>query len=445
MVILGLGSNVGDRLANCRNAVEHIKKIAGVHLEQISPLYLSDAMLPDNSPPEWDKPHLNLALRCECQLAPLALLHALKKIESLIGRKSEGKHWGPRLIDIDILAWDEVVIDNETLTIPHKGLAERPFALWPLADVAPTWVFPFSNNETAITAAQMVEKWGSRFTGDAPFRTRQLSQRLATPQLVGIINITPDSFSDGGQFLDVEKAVAHAHALMQAGAEILDIGAESTAPRAHCLDAKTEWSRLEPIITAIKASQSEFILRPKISIDTRHAETANKALMLGVDWINDVTGLQDAAMRDVIALSKTDCVVMHHLSIPASREHVLPRREDAIALVYEWGARQLETLEKCGIMRDNIIFDPGIGFGKVPEQSLALIKHISVLKQWGTRLLVGHSRKSFLSLFTAAEPQERDIETLAISLYLAKEGVDYLRLHNVELCARGLRVVDALL
>ncbi|RDI41346.1 dihydropteroate synthase [Aquicella lusitana] len=444
MVILGLGSNVGDRMANLRKALIAIRQIPGMIVEQVSPVYLSDALLPENAPPEWDMPHLNLALRCHTTLEPLDLLDQLKKIEWSIGRKPEVRHWGPRILDVDILAWNSDIIKSERLTVPHESLQERPFALWPLADVAPDWRFPLNGPYHDKTAAEIGEQWGSRFTGNAPLRARQIYQRIDTPQLMGVVNVTPDSFSDGGAFLEAEKALQQALYLVYSGAEIIDIGAESTAPSAKPLTADIEWQRLEPVLAAIQAAKDKFMILPKISIDTRHSEVAAKALKQGVDWINDVTGLEDEAMRELVCTSKADCVVMHHMSIPASRQHVLPRHQDPVRLVYEWGAKQIDVLEKAGISRERIIFDPGIGFGKVAEHSLQLIRHTDVFKQLGTRVLIGHSRKSFLSLFTPHTFAERDIETLSIALYLAKQPVDYLRVHNVEMCARGFRVQAAL-
>ncbi|TAK72848.1 MAG: dihydropteroate synthase [Gammaproteobacteria bacterium] len=444
MVVLGLGSNVGDRLAHLRKALQAIQKIPGVMVEQVSPVYLSDALLPDNAPPEWDMPHLNLALRCHTTLEPLALLKELKNIEWSIGRKPEVRHWGPRIIDIDILAWGELVLQSEIFTVPHLNLQDRPFALWPLADVAPLWTFPLPGPNQGKTAAQIAEKWGSRFTGEAPLRTQQIYQRVDTPRLVGVVNVTPDSFSDGGQFVSADHALAHALLLVNSGAEIIDIGAESTAPKAAPLEVATEWARLEPILLALKNARESFLIPPKISVDTRHTEVAAKALAMGVDWINDVTGLQDPAMQEIVLHSNADCVVMHHMSIPASRDVVLPRDQDVVELVYEWGAKQLESLERRGIPRERMIFDPGVGFGKVPEHSLMLVKEAETFKQLGVRLLIGHSRKSFLSLFTGHPAAERDVETIAMSFYLAKHQVDYLRVHEVEMSARTLRVAAAL-
>lgn len=445
MVILGLGSNVGDRLANLRKALQAIKKIPAMQVKQISPVYLSDALLPENAPADWDMPHLNLAIRCEIQIEPLDLLAQLKNIEWQIGRKPEARHWGPRILDIDILAWDDLIIKSDVLTVPHENLQERPFALWPLADVAPFWTFPLPGPNQGKTAAEIAEKWGSRFTGDAPLRTRQIYQRIDTPQIVGILNVTPDSFSDGGKFLQIEKAMAHALDLVKSGAEFIDLGAESTAPGALQLSPDLEWQRLEPILTTIKAARDQFLIAPKISVDTRHAEVAKKALEYGVDWINDVTGLKDPAMREIVLASKVDCVMMHHISLPVSREHIIPRNLDAAKVVYEWGARQLDELERLGLHREKIIFDPGIGFGKTAEQSLMLIKNSEIFKKLETRLLVGHSRKTFLSLLTAHAFKDRDIETATMALALAKKPVDYLRIHNIELCARSFRTEAALI
>lgn len=445
MIVLGLGANLGDRLAQLRLAFHHIQKIEKLTVKQVSPIYISDALLPEGAAENWDRPYLNLALLCECTLSPFDLLTELKKIESLIGRKPERRHWGPRHIDIDILAWNKEIIKNEMLNIPHESLIERPFALWPLADVDPFWTYPLPGKYLGKTAAEMVEQWGSRFDGNAPFHTKQINQRLDTPQLVGILNVTPNSFSDGGQFFQAELAQQKALSLMQDGAEIIDIGAESTAPLSQPIDAKTEWARLSPVLDALIATKNAFIFQPKISIDTYHVETAEKALAKGVDWINDVTGLKDPAMCRLIAEAKTDCIMMHHLSIPASRNVVLPRDQNGVELVLDWAEKKLTSLEQMGIQREKIIFDPGIGFGKVPEQSLEIIKHANVFKQLGTRSLIGHSRKSFLSLFTQEPFAERDIETLAMTLFLAKQDVDYLRVHHVAMSTRAQRVMGALM
>lgn len=438
MIVLGLGSNVGDRLGNLRLALTHLKKIPGLSPIKVSPVYVSDALLPDGADSAWDMPFLNAAVSIETNLAPHKLLQAVKEIENRMGRDSSAPHWGPRIIDIDILTFHDVSLQQDGLSLPHPGLLKRPFALWPLADVSPFTTI------AGKEAAELIEPWGSRFSGNAPFHTRQINQRIDTPALMGILNITPDSFSDGGKFFTVDKAFQQALALLKDGAEILDIGAESTAPSATALTQAEEWARLKPVLEKIKAHFADFLLPPKISIDTRYAKTAENALTLGVDWINDVNGLQDKAMRDVVLKSSSDCIMMHSLSIPASREHLFPYGVDVVSAVYEWGEKQLESLDKLGIARERIIFDPGIGFGKRPSQSLALLKNAALFNQLGTRLLIGHSRKFFLTQLTPFEAKDRDIETLAISLALAKAPIDYLRVHDVASHARAFKAAFAL-
>jgi len=436
MVILGLGSNLGDRLENCRNAVAALKKVPGIVIQQISPLYLSDALLPENGSAQWGLPYFNCALRCEISLTPHELLQKIKLIETELGRQP-AEDWAPRPIDIDILAWDNLIFHDEKLQIPHEELLSRPFALWPLADLVPRWIHPLKN----ATAEQLSAEWGSRFNGQAPLHTRQILHRIDTSRLVGILNTTPDSFSDGGKFQQIEYAVQHANKLVEDGAEIIDIGAEASGPSAKPLTAEEEWQRLEPILAEILAQRSEWLLKPKISIDTRRSEIAKKALALGVDWINDVSGLTQPDMREIIANSHCNIVIMHQLGIPANPNITLPLASDPVALVYEWAEQTLNSLEKSAINLNRVILDLGIGFGKTASQSFELIKHIAAFHPLKTPLLIGHSRKSFLTLFTDKPPTERDIETQALSLFLSNQNTDYLRLHNIEHCSRSFNIV----
>lgn len=438
MIILGLGSNVGDKVSHLRRALHCLHQIPELNVQHVSPLYFSEALLPENAPTDWDKPYINCAIRCETTLAPLELLKRLKTIEASIGRKPLMRHWGPREIDIDILAWHDTVITTDELTVPHRNVLERPFALWPLADIAPLWVFPKENK----CAAELVEKWGSRFSGEAPFKTRQINQRIDTPQLMGILNITPDSYSDGGQFLQTDKAIAQAIQLVNDGADIIDVGAESTRPNAIAISADEEWQRLEPILIALKATS--FLMPPHISIDTYHPETAEKALAYDIHIINDVSGLDNQRMRAIIKSANIDCVVMHHKKIPERRDDHLPRHLDPTPAVLQWLQDRLQLLQDEGFDLNKLIIDPGIGFGKLAEQSLLLLKNIAAFKSLGTRVLVGHSRKTFLSLASSLPFAERDIETLAISLLLNNIPIDILRLHNVSITARALRVQQAL-
>jgi 2-amino-4-hydroxy-6-hydroxymethyldihydropteridine diphosphokinase len=284
MVILGLGSNLGDRLAHLRHALSHIKSIPDVQVIRVSPVYISEAMLPEHSPADWNVSYFNLAIACKTNLSPLSLLKKIKEIESTLGRKP-AERWAPRVIDIDILTWNNETCSTQELTIPHVGLLERPFALWPLADIEPLWQYPISGPHEGKTAAELIEKWGSRFAGNSPFSTKQIHQRIDTPELVGIINVTPDSFSDGGKCQESVAALQQAKQLVLAGATILDIGAESTAPNTKSITAEEEWLRLEPILAVISQEKKNFLLEPKISIDTRHDSVAKRAMAYNINWI----------------------------------------------------------------------------------------------------------------------------------------------------------------
>lgn len=442
MIILGLGANDGECLVNLRAAVNKIKTLPDTVVTHISPVYFSDALLPENAPLSWNKPFFNCAIAINCKMTPRVLLQKLKNIEIELGRNMLAPRWSPRLIDIDILVFNDIVLNDSDLTLPHPDLINRPFALWPLADIYPLWRYKNRDQWQGKTAAEIVEKWGSRFTAEAPFKTRQIYQRIAAPQLVGIINVTPDSFSDGNPTLTADAILAQAKSLIDAGAEILDIGAESTSPTATPIDMETEWQRLQPILEIM--DPNTFFLPPKLSVDTRRAEIAKRALTFDVDWINDVTGGDDEAMQAVIRDANCEYVIMHHKSIPERRNDVLPRNEDPVMPVLAWGRARINELMAHGIKQEKIIFDPGIGFGKMAEQSLLVLQHVSAFKELGVRIFIGQSRKTFLSLFTHAPFAERDIETVAISQYLATEAVDYVRVHNVAASAKALRLHDAL-
>jgi len=445
MLILGLGCNIENRLMNLRQALAELRTLQELTILQVSPVYESDALLPENADPIWNKPYLNVALRCSTSLSPEALLSKLKAIETKMGRENS-QHWSPRVIDIDILAWDDLVIRRPSLHIPHKGLLDRPFALWPLADVAPDWKYCEPNTElSGNCASTLVKKWGSRFTAEAPLHTRQIAHRIDTPQMIGILNITPDSFSDGGRFVSVQNALEQAQDLFCAGADVIDIGAESTRPNAKTLTWQEEWSRLEPVLKEICMLWPKNSFRPKISIDTRNAEVAERALKYNIDFLNDVSGFTSNAMQKIAKESSAKLIYMHNLGIPPSPEKILDENLSSIPSVLEFAERQRDLLVNLGIKQERLIFDVGIGFGKTPAQSLELIANIEKFFVVQLPLLIGHSRKSFLTLFTNKPHAERDIETAVVSLFLAKKNLDYLRVHNVEVNMRALNIGRRLL
>lgn len=260
---------------------------------------------------------------------------------------------------------------------------------------------------------------------------------MKRPALMAIVNCTPDSFSGDG--VGVAEAIARAAHAANDGASIIDIGAESTRPGATPLTADAEWARLEPLLVGMR--NAPWRQQVRLSIDTRHAFTAAKALAHGVDIINDVSGLRDAAMMRGLAAANCDVVVMHALDIPADPANILPADCDVVETILAWKRTISARAEEAGIAPERLIFDAGIGFGKSAAQSLALIMGAGHLKQSGGRWLFGHSRKSFLTLFTDAPAPARDELTLAFSAMLTGAGVDYLRVHNV---VRHRALLDAL-
>lgn len=257
------------------------------------------------------------------------------------------------------------------------------------------------------------------------------------PKIMGIMNLTDDSFSDAEQWKGAPLPDLLAQ-MVADGADIIDIGAESTRPGARAVAAEEEWERLAPALEAlqlIKAKKPHII----VSVDTRHAATAKKALSAGADWINDVSGFTDVAMIEAVKHSECGCVVMHSMSVPADPAHVMDARGEAlIAQMQQWQEETLGRLEKGGVARHRVVLDPGIGFGKDAEQSLYLLRHSAQLRRNDAQLLIGHSRKSFMQSFCLYSAAQRDIETQAISLYLAGCGVHIIRVHDVAGAKRSL-------
>lgn len=257
-------------------------------------------------------------------------------------------------------------------------------------------------------------------------------------RIVGIVNLTPDSFSDGGRLTDTHAALEHMATLLADGADVLDIGAESTRPGATPLPHEEEWKRLADVVREARARFPDAVF----SIDTRHAATAEKALELGVDWINDVSAGADPAMVGVIR-DHGDCkyVVMHSLSVPADPSQLLPEGVDMRVMLESWGRRRIRELKEQGITKDRLVLDPGLGFGKTARHSWHILRDMPALqKSLSPPWLVGHSRKSFFGPTATGKAEERDLETHIVSSYLARHGTAYLRVHDVAGTRRAIAI-----
>jgi dihydropteroate synthase len=186
-----------------------------------------------------------------------------------------------------------------------------------------------------------------------------------------------------------------------------------------------------PVIEVIQSEYKDDPLRPLISIDTRNPQVAQRAMELGVDFINDVGGLTDPAMLELAAENSCEWIAMHSLSVPADPAVVLAADADPVTEVNDWISKQMEAWDRAGIAPANVIIDPGIGFGKNPLQSLKLLQSVHSLRKHGLRLLVGHSRKSFMKQFAGSEVHERDMVTVGSAMQLCQQGVDIIRVHNI--------------
>lgn len=449
MPVLGLGTNLGDRLANLAAAVRKLGAGREPVLRDIcvSPVYVSEALLLPGSPADWNIPYYNIAVHGKTALSPHELLRRVKEFEAEIGRQDRGR-WAPREIDIDILAWSSRIVDDCDLKIPHAGLLERSFALLPLLDVLPRFQYPglapgWHPSFVNLPAAGDAVRAGKDIQCELRQRLEGLPYRFCrrefpNVELMGVLNITPDSFSGDGSADDAALAVKKALEMAAQGASIIDIGGESTRPRATAISPEAEWQRLEPVLRQLHRHVGQARAFPRLSIDTRHAEVARRSLEFGVSCINDVTGFESDEMIAVAKECEADLVIMHSLSVPVDAGRIIGENEDAVQVVLEWGKKRIERLVDCGISQERIIFDPGIGFGKTAEQSWSLVRNISVFHCLNVGILAGHSRKSFLGSVTDRPAAERDPETAAVSVFLAASGVRYLRVHNIEMNRRIL-------
>ncbi len=245
-------------------------------------------------------------------------------------------------------------------------------------------------------------------------------------KLVGILNLTPDSFSDGGRYIDVKAAVKRFAEMEEQGAYMIDIGAQSTRPGAAMITAEDEWRCIKPVLQEVKN------LNAKISIDSFHPQTIAQALEYGIYAINDVTGFVSDDMVKLAATSGAKAIFMHSLSVPADKNIVLEEGVDVIEVLNNWLVEKRQKLATAGIQESNMIFDPGIGFGKTSQQSLDIVMNADSFSQHGVEVLLGHSEKSFLSLFTEKPAGQRGVETRIFSYMLAQKGVNYLRVHDVK-------------
>jgi dihydropteroate synthase len=257
---------------------------------------------------------------------------------------------------------------------------------------------------------------------------------------MGVLNVTPDSFSDGGRFLDPEVAVLRAYEMFEQGADVIDVGGESTRPGAAPVTADEEWRRIGPVLEALAGK-----LQVPISVDTRKPEVAEKAIRAGASIVNDVSGLRDPKMIRIVARERAGVVVMHMLGEPRTMQRE-PAYRDVVQEVRAYLDKQLRAARYAGVPSEAIAVDPGIGFGKTVEQNLELLRGLRVVGALGHPVVVGVSRKSFLGTLGAGEsPEERLGGSLAAATLAVTHGAHIIRAHDVLETVHAVRVTDSLI
>ncbi|KAF8399640.1 hypothetical protein HHK36_015509 [Tetracentron sinense] len=459
-IVIALGSNVGDRLHNFNEAL-HLMKKSGIHIMRHGCLYETDPAYVTDQPL-----FLNSAVRGVTKLGPHELLGVLKQIEKEMGR-TDGIRYGPRPIDLDILFYGKFKIDSEVLTVPHERMQERPFVMAPLidllglsidSDTVASW-HSFSKQTSGLF--ELWEKLGgnSLIGREGLRRVLPIGNRLwdwsGKTHVMGILNLTPDSFSDGGLFQSVEAAVSQVRLMISEGADIIDIGAQSTRPLASRISAEEELDRLIPVLEGVlELPEMEGKL---LSVDTFYSEVAAEAVSKGAHVVNDVSGGQlDSSMLKVAAGLGVPYIAMHMRGDPSTMQNSENLQyEDICKQVASELYLRVRDAESSGIPAWRIIIDPGIGFSKKTEHNLDILMGLSTIRGEIARkslaashapILIGPSRKRFLGdICMRPDAVERDPATVAAVTAGILSGANIIRVHNVRDNLDAARLCDALL
>ncbi|XP_059648730.1 folate synthesis bifunctional protein, mitochondrial [Cornus florida] len=459
-VVIALGSNVGDRLRNFDDALQLMKK-SGIHITRHGCLYETNPVYVTDQPR-----FLNSAVRGITKHGPHELLGVLKKIEKDLGR-TDGIRYGPRPIDLDILFYGKFKINSETLTIPHERLWERPFVMAPLMDLLGSAI----DSDTvacwhsfSVRSGGLFESW-EKLGGESLIGKDGLNRVLPVgnqiwdwserTSVMGVLNLTPDSFSDGGKFQSVEAAVSQVRTMISEGADMIDLGAQSTRPMATRISAEEELDRLIPVLEAVlKMPEVEGKL---LSVDTFYSEVASEAINKGAHLINDVSGGQlDPNILNVVADLRVPYVAMHMRGDPSTMQ-------DSENLKYENVCGQIASelflrvkgAELSGIPAWRIIIDPGIGFSKKTEHNIDILMGLPTIRTEIAKkslavshapILIGPSRKRFLGeICTRPVALERDPATVAAVTAGVLNGANIVRVHNVRDNLDAVKLSDAML
>ena len=411
MLYLSLGSNLGNRISNLRQAFE-LLQVRCLNNATYSIIIETQAIVPDQADISWNLPYLNMIVKGGTNFTPEELLKEIKSIELEMGRPKNYTKWSPRIIDIDILIWHDLRINIDDLVIPHPEIHNRPFLLHLLSLMG----------EKSYRVHPYIQSFSKSF--------------VLYPKIVGILNVTTDSFSDGGIFYNRNDAIDHVIKLHSEGASIIEIGAQSTRPGAIIQSEKEEYNTLVSLLDSITPLIMKSDL--KISIDTFHSSIIKKLLeQYPISIVNDVKGTLDNEVLQYISVKNCKICIMHSISIPPNSDLIIPTNQNTMLTILNWAKAKIAKLLQLGFKQEDIIIDPGIGFGKSTYQNIDILNDVEILRECKTSLMIGHSRKGFLNAFSNIAPPNRDLETIAVSLYLQNK-VDLLRVHNVKDHMRAL-------
>lgn len=472
---IALGSNLGDRIAEIERACREMDA-RGITVKRTSSLWETEPMYVTDQ----DR-FVNGACEVETTLEPLDLLDQLQDIENSMGRKKVIDK-GPRNIDLDILLYEDQVVDHDRLKIPHIGIPEREFVLRPLAELIPTkalypqnpWKFTQDYLNELPPSSPPLTTLTPTSPSQPPLQAFKSSRKT---HVMAILNMTPDSFSDGGLHpASTQPSLADTiRSFVASGATMIDVGGQSTAPNRPEVTAAEELARVLPAVKLIRSiPEARDVL---ISVDTYRASVAEAAAEAGADIINDVSaGVMDPDMLPTVArLGKTVCL-MHMRGTPATMSKLndysssggggggsgsesdgpiaaAPRElltgDGLIPAIARELLERVAAAEAAGVRRWRIILDPGLGFAKLGEQNLSILRHLHELRSWpglrGLPWLVGSSRKSFVGKFTGvSRPADRIWGTAATVAAAVEGGADVVRVHDVKEMGQVVRMSDAI-
>lgn len=423
MIFIALGANLpsqhGTPKQTILKALDALRG-RGVKVLAVSPIYLT-APVPISDQP-W---YHNAVAMVKTHLLPKDLLKLMQDIEIDFGRIRTVKN-APRVLDLDVLDYQGKVIDEPELELPHPRLHERAFVLYPLRDVAPDWRHPVTREAIGSMIQNLPE--GQEIKNDA------------LPLIMGIVNVTPDSFSDGGHYDDTNSAIRHGKQLVADGAHILDIGGESTRPGAAPVTVDEELARVIPVLEGLKNCGAW------LSVDTRHSDVMRAAIDAGVHIINDVSALEgDVLSLPVVANSRVHVCLMHMKGDPRTMQEA-PVYQDVVSEVFAYLEERVHACVAAGISKDRIMIDVGIGFGKLTLHNTELFHNLAKFKSLGVRILLGASRKRFIPDLCGIDisPIDRVGGSLAAVMSAIEQGSDIVRVHDVKQTKQFMDVYQAI-